>query len=180
MSKSHWPKHAGKRRPVSSVKKGALEAERKRLLAATENPAPVIVKFVCPICSERHALADHEHAEPARHDARQALHRERRPAAQRSDYSEYMTSSLWAKTKRRYRTSKLPQRCMVCGDPQVHLHHRSYERLGNERLSDLVPLCQKHHEGVHDFAKANSNWSLWKATNEYLKRNSRQRQKASQ
>jgi hypothetical protein len=29
------------------------------------------------------------------------------------------------------------------------LHHRTYERLGEEALDDLVPVCLEHHADVH-------------------------------
>jgi hypothetical protein len=51
--------------------------------------------------------------------------------------------------KRRYRNSDYPQRCLVCGSLEFDLHHRSYARLGAEELYDLVPLCRRHHEDLH-------------------------------
>lgn len=32
------------------------------------------------------------------------------------------------------------------------LHHRSYKRIGKERLHDLVPLCRPCHEETHKYA----------------------------
>jgi len=52
--------------------------------------------------------------------------------------------------KTRYRRSKLRQTCRVCADPNVDLHHRTYIRLGDEKMTDLEPLCREHHEAVHD------------------------------
>jgi hypothetical protein len=40
-------------------------------------------------------------------------------------------------------------RCFVCWETPCQLHHWTYERLGNERLEDLVWLCRRHHQGVH-------------------------------
>lgn len=54
---------------------------------------------------------------------------------------EYLGSDLWRETKRRYRSSDYPQRCLICGSCDIDLHHRSYARLGEEELFDLVPLC---------------------------------------
>lgn len=40
--------------------------------------------------------------------------------------------------------------CKVCGaKDEVTLHHLTYERLGNERDDDLIPLCWTHHGSFH-------------------------------
>jgi hypothetical protein len=75
-------------------------------------------------------------------------------------YKLYLRSPEWAEVKRRYRSSKLPQTCVVCGSKKVDLHHKTYERLGKERLTDLVPLCRSHHKWLHRRVKAGTA-SLW-------------------
>lgn len=37
----------------------------------------------------------------------------------------------------------------MCGETQVQLHHLTYERIGDERLTDLRPLCIRCHALVH-------------------------------
>lgn len=64
------------------------------------------------------------------------------------DYSDYLRSSHWQATKDRYRRSQLPQECF-CGETEIHFHHLTYENLGRERLSDLIPLCRNCHAMVH-------------------------------
>lgn len=64
-------------------------------------------------------------------------------------YRDYMKSAEWAEVRRRYRASKLPQHCLTCGSKELTLHHRTYKRLGAERLTDLVPLCWEHHQELH-------------------------------
>ena len=44
--------------------------------------------------------------------------------------------------------------CFVCGRADVQMHHRSYRRLGEERASDLVALCEDHHYEVERRIKA--------------------------
>jgi hypothetical protein len=61
----------------------------------------------------------------------------------------YLESAQWRAVKARYRRSRLPQKCVVCFDPNVDLHHRTYKRLGAERLTDLEPLCREHHDQLH-------------------------------
>lgn len=54
-------------------------------------------------------------------------------------------SAWWAAYDKKYRT----RRCYICHITQAEygkifdLHHRTYERLGNERFDDLVPLCRQ-------------------------------------
>jgi hypothetical protein len=67
-------------------------------------------------------------------------------------YGDYLKSSCWARTKRRFRASQMPQEC-ICGDDEVHLHHMTYERLGAESLSDLIALCRRCHEMVHELER---------------------------
>ncbi len=50
----------------------------------------------------------------------------------------------------------------MCGTKtNLHLHHRTYKRLGRERLNDLVPLCKAHHEQAHQRVRAGAR--LWNA-----------------
>lgn len=64
-------------------------------------------------------------------------------------YREYITSKAWWRKKEQYRATNLAQECLVCGDPNVDLHHRSYKRVCGEKLTDLFPLCLEHHEAAH-------------------------------
>jgi hypothetical protein len=64
-------------------------------------------------------------------------------------FRQYITSKSWWRTKERYRQTELPQDCVVCGDPNVDLHHRTYKRLGEEKMTDLFPLCREHHDQAH-------------------------------
>lgn len=60
----------------------------------------------------------------------------------------YKESRAWAR-KRRVYFLRYGGCCVVCGALADHLHHRSYERLGRERISDLVALCSSCHETAH-------------------------------
>ena len=173
MTRGGWPR--GKRRSISSARAGAIQAERRRQLEAVSNPAPMTVTFVCPVCKGPHPFSEHGDTTQST-TPRSPKRKPRKPVGQ-FEYRDYMNSAAWEAVKRRYRNSTLPQKCLVCGNSQVHLHHRSYDRLGRERLNDLVPLCQEHHRGVHDFAKAHPSWSLWRSTTTYVKRNSRSSRK---
>jgi len=41
-------------------------------------------------------------------------------------------------------------KCCRCGDVADHVHHRTYCRLGRERLEDVEPLCAECHKAEHD------------------------------
>jgi hypothetical protein len=71
-------------------------------------------------------------------------------------YREYLKGPEWAETRNRYRSSGKLQSCLVCRAPNVDLHHRTYLRLGQERLEDLVALCREHHEALHE-----EGYGLW-------------------
>lgn len=61
-------------------------------------------------------------------------------------YQQYLQSRHWRSLRERYRGSDLPQACILCdADDTVDLHHKTYERIGEEELTDLVPLCRRCH-----------------------------------
>lgn len=80
----------------------------------------------------------------------------------RALYDDYIKSDEWRAVRKRYRKSKLPWKCAVCDVAvNLHLHHRTYKRLGREQLTDLVPLCKFHHEETHRVAR--DGVQLWDA-----------------
>lgn len=68
-------------------------------------------------------------------------------------YSKYLASPHWKGVRVDYESSDLPQFCLGCKSNRFELHHRTYTRLGNEKLVDLIPLCRECHKKVHDYAK---------------------------
>ena len=77
-----------------------------------------------------------------------------------NSYDEYLKSDHWKSKKDEYRNSGLPQHCLVCKNKNYALHHRSYVNLGDESLSDFVPLCKKCHNKVHKWIKENDK-NMW-------------------
>ena len=62
----------------------------------------------------------------------------------------------WADKRRRYWSSRWTRkRCLVCcrRSTRRDLHHLHYARLGNERLTDLRPLC---HSPCHKIVTTTS------------------------
>jgi 5-methylcytosine-specific restriction endonuclease McrA len=64
-------------------------------------------------------------------------------------YQAYLCSKHW-RTLREKRLKKDDYRCSKCGFPyRLQVHHRTYKRLGRERLTDIITLCRRCHEEVH-------------------------------
>lgn len=75
--------------------------------------------------------------------------RKGRKSVNQTLYAEYLQSEHWRAFKSLYRVSEYPQACINCGDPEYELHHKTYERLGAELFTDVVPLCRGHHKAAH-------------------------------
>src|SRR5438105_4622698 len=69
----------------------------------------------------------------------------------KQEYAAYLRSDHWREFRDRYRESSLRQICVICGSPKAALHHITYCRLGREELTDVVPVCRKHHEQIHQW-----------------------------
>jgi hypothetical protein len=68
-------------------------------------------------------------------------------APKRVNYYEYIQSAEW-KRKADAAKKRAGYRCQVCNckSKRLDAHHRTYERLGNERPEDITVLCHKCHE----------------------------------
>ena len=73
------------------------------------------------------------------------------------DYQAYINSNAW-KTKRYAYGITFGWKCQRCGIPHpqdrnlLHLHHKTYARLGHERIEDVELICVDCHSKEH-FAK---------------------------
>lgn len=67
-------------------------------------------------------------------------------------YGAYIRSGAWDIV--RFERMRIDAyRCQICGDgTDLQVHHMTYERLGAERMDDLVTLCGFCHELVHRLA----------------------------
>lgn len=69
-------------------------------------------------------------------------------------YARYINSPEWAAFRTRYYATH-PRACFVCGtSKEIRLHHISYRRVGTERDTDVVPLCDPHHFQTHQLVRA--------------------------
>jgi hypothetical protein len=74
----------------------------------------------------------------------------------KADYQTYLQSEAW-KIRRKWKLEQAGHRCQVCnGDGELHVHHRTYDRIGDERENDLTVLCANCHARFHDKVEAPS------------------------
>ena len=67
----------------------------------------------------------------------------------RPNYFAYIESPAW-QSKRQEAFRKYGRKCSVCGsEANLHVHHKTYVRLGRERLRDLQILCADCHAMEH-------------------------------
>ena len=65
------------------------------------------------------------------------------------DYEEYMDSDAWQK-KREMVLMFWNHSCSICHSSiNLHIHHRTYDRLGGELITDLLVLCEECHDLYH-------------------------------
>lgn len=70
------------------------------------------------------------------------------------NYSEYIQSPEWRERAEKVR-AEYDNRCYICGSSDnLHVHHISYKRLGNESERDVVCLCRDCHMKVHEIKDA--------------------------
>ena len=81
-------------------------------------------------------------------------------------YYAYIQSLSW-KSKANERKKLSHYQCDICGSKKsLQIHHKTYKRLGRERMSDLACLCSKCHKRVHmmlnmiKFIKKNAIWII--------------------
>ena len=74
------------------------------------------------------------------------------------NYKVYLQGEHW-KLMRRLRLEVDSEQCAVCGSRnQLNVHHKTYDRIGAEKLSDLITLCQECHAKYHNkLMKGNFN-----------------------
>jgi hypothetical protein len=80
-------------------------------------------------------------------------------------YNEYLKTEHWKILKREYYASGLSKICHRCNKSNIpyDFHHRTYKRLGNEYLIDIIPMCRSCHYESHDIlkSKTSSRTNIW-------------------
>lgn len=89
-----------------------------------------------------------------------------------SKYEWYIASPAWAQRRVAW-FKKFGRYCRACGadDVSIHLHHKTYVRLGCEQDQDLVGLCKPCHDGAHALhrQRGKKRNDLAAATDAYIK-----------
>jgi hypothetical protein len=66
-----------------------------------------------------------------------------------SYYTTYLKSERW-KELREIVLKRCGHQCETCTYTKaLQVHHRTYERVGHELLTDLIVLCRRCHERLH-------------------------------
>ena len=70
------------------------------------------------------------------------------------DKQAYLDSPKWQELRSKV-LKRDNNRCVNCNsESNLNCHHITYNRLGNEKLNDLVILCQPCHSRLHEIANA--------------------------
>ena len=74
---------------------------------------------------------------------------QRRKRQHSPEYVAYMRSDEWREMRQR-KLDQAGRECEKCGATSaLEVHHKTYRRLWNERMSDLQVLCDDCHNDVH-------------------------------
>lgn len=91
----------------------------------------------------------------------------------RDAYLAYLKSKAWR--RRRDRRLRIDNHtCQTCGAKRcLEVHHRTYERIGKERMGDLITLCCACHSAVTDCIRArqiDQGWpvTIWSGSQRFL------------
>lgn len=102
---------------------------------------------VFQVVNWREAIAEICEDDP---DGFHAKSRDKIAALRAMPYKDYLQSEHW-QYRRFVHLAFAENRCQVCNsDRRLNVHHRSYERRGYERASDLIVLCGACHKLFHE------------------------------
>ena len=79
---------------------------------------------------------------------------ERLAALKAMPYQDYLRTPEWYR-RRAVVLKFAANRCQVCYSDKgaLQVHHRTYERLGQELLSDTILLCESCHALFHHYGR---------------------------
>ena len=68
-------------------------------------------------------------------------------------YKDYLKTEHWKAISKQAKENA-DNRCQLCNSGgELHTHHRTYDRVGKEKISDLICLCANCHKKFHDEAQ---------------------------
>lgn len=64
---------------------------------------------------------------------------------------DFLKSDFWKKLRTRFYTKPSTIKvCFICGgNMNLQLHHRSYSKLRNNTIGNIICLCSVHHKELH-------------------------------
>lgn len=85
------------------------------------------------------------------------------------DYYDYIKSVEWLEKTEdiRNRNGGLCECCNMRYGSDVH--HRTYDRLGNEKGADLIHLCRECHSIIHNEFTGDVKSSIWPSRIDFLR-----------
>ncbi len=70
------------------------------------------------------------------------------------NYYEYMQSEEWRKKQDNLIYVYKYRKCLFCSSKiNIHCHHLTYEHFGDERDNEIIFLCKKCHDNVHEYSR---------------------------
>ena len=69
----------------------------------------------------------------------------------KENYIQYLETDHW-KSVRENKLKEANYKCQLCSkkDIELHVHHNTYENIGNEEMNDLIVLCKYCHSRFHN------------------------------
>ncbi len=81
---------------------------------------------------------------------RQTVTPERIAELRAMPYQDYLRTQDWLR-RRAVKLEISEYRCQLCNSSEgLQVHHRTYERLGCEKMGDLIVLCKECHALFHE------------------------------
>jgi 5-methylcytosine-specific restriction endonuclease McrA len=66
------------------------------------------------------------------------------------EYAKYLKTEHWKEIRLKV-LERDNNQCLMCGTTKnINVHHKTYNNLGNEKLTDLVTICKRCHKLFHD------------------------------
>jgi hypothetical protein len=97
---------------------------------------------------------------PKNHSKPALLTPERLAQLKAMPYADYLKTQEWIR-RRIVHLQAVDYRCQLCnGNERLQIHHRTYERLGCERWSDLLVLCGECHALFHKHRRLTQTASI--------------------
>lgn len=124
---------------------------RRKIQGLGNNPQPIVKRVKPPKSKKKRARLDKAGNGTSSLSARmQALGYRL--------YVDYLASPHWLDVRQRWKAANLFKgwvcHCYGCDSREgLSLHHRTYERVGREELSDLVLVCVDCHKRIHQLER---------------------------